>query len=122
MKLCVLPVPVRHFGAHTFFLHTKPSLTFIIVNSMLNRGDKKNMNMCFFFVFNRLLHTSHPFPCSECGESFKRRKELDLHSLTHQGENSGLRLACSVYPLFFFFVVIRSNLKLTTPVYKDHLD
>lgn len=35
---------------------------------------------------NRLLHTSHPFPCAECGEAFKRRKELDLHSLMHQGK------------------------------------
>uniref|UniRef100_A0A3B1JA22 Zinc finger protein 574 n=1 Tax=Astyanax mexicanus TaxID=7994 RepID=A0A3B1JA22_ASTMX len=33
-----------------------------------------------------LLHTSHPFPCNVCGEAFKRRKELDLHSLMHQKE------------------------------------
>lgn len=33
---------------------------------------------------HRLLHTSHPFPCSVCGEAFIRRKELDLHSLIHQ--------------------------------------
>ncbi|XP_046893768.1 zinc finger protein 574 isoform X1 [Hypomesus transpacificus] len=33
---------------------------------------------------HRLLHTSHPFPCSVCGMAFKRRKELDLHSLSHQ--------------------------------------
>lgn len=37
--------------------------------------------------FTRLLHTSHPFPCTECGEAFKRRKELDLHSLMHQGKS-----------------------------------
>lgn len=34
--------------------------------------------------YHKLLHTSHPFPCSDCGESFKRRKDLDLHSLFHQ--------------------------------------
>ncbi|XP_028327382.1 zinc finger protein 574 isoform X2 [Gouania willdenowi] len=33
---------------------------------------------------HKLLHTSHPFPCSVCGEAFKRRKDLDLHSLIHQ--------------------------------------
>ncbi|KAM8869925.1 zinc finger protein 574 isoform 2-T4 [Spinachia spinachia] len=33
---------------------------------------------------HKLLHTSHPFPCHECGEAFKRRRDLDLHSLTHQ--------------------------------------
>ncbi|KAK1795380.1 hypothetical protein P4O66_010557, partial [Electrophorus voltai] len=33
---------------------------------------------------HRLLHTSHPFPCNTCGQAFKRRKELDLHSLIHQ--------------------------------------
>lgn len=33
---------------------------------------------------HKLLHTSHPFPCADCGEAFKRRKDLDLHSLTHQ--------------------------------------
>ena len=38
------------------------------------------------YPFDRLLHTSHPFHCSDCGEAFKRRKDLDLHSLTHQGE------------------------------------
>lgn len=38
-------------------------------------------------LLHRLLHTSHPFPCTECGEAFKRRKELDLHSLMHQGKS-----------------------------------
>ncbi|XP_030641486.1 zinc finger protein 574 [Chanos chanos] len=33
---------------------------------------------------HRLLHTSHPFPCDVCGEAFQRRKDLDLHSLSHQ--------------------------------------
>lgn len=42
------------------------------------------------FMLDRLLHTSHPFHCSDCGEAFKRRKDLDLHSLTHQGEASYL--------------------------------
>lgn len=50
-------------------------------------------------VFNRLLHTSHPFPCPECGEAFKRRKDLDLHSLTHQGESSGHSM------LFYLFIL-----------------
>ncbi|KAM6968145.1 zinc finger protein 574 [Aplochiton taeniatus] len=31
-----------------------------------------------------LLHTDLPFPCAVCGEAFKRRKELDLHALTHE--------------------------------------
>lgn len=35
----------------------------------------------------RLLHTSNPFPCPDCGEAFSRRKDLDLHSLIHQGQN-----------------------------------
>ncbi|KAM9309308.1 zinc finger protein 574 isoform 2-T4 [Pholidichthys leucotaenia] len=33
---------------------------------------------------HKLFHTNYPFHCQECGEAFKRRKELDLHSLTHQ--------------------------------------
>ncbi|KAK6326695.1 hypothetical protein J4Q44_G00023400 [Coregonus suidteri] len=44
---------------------------------------------------HRLLHTSHPFPCSVCGEAFKRRKELDLHSLTHQDKEPVLCPHCS---------------------------
>ncbi|KAK0147177.1 Zinc finger protein 574 [Merluccius polli] len=31
-----------------------------------------------------LLHSSHPFRCTVCGKAYKRRKELDLHSLSHQ--------------------------------------
>ncbi|XP_031432405.2 LOW QUALITY PROTEIN: zinc finger protein 574 [Clupea harengus] len=37
---------------------------------------------------HRLLHTSHPFPCEVCGEAFKRRRDLNLHSLTHQEPKS----------------------------------
>ncbi|XP_038842278.1 zinc finger protein 574-like isoform X1 [Salvelinus namaycush] len=44
---------------------------------------------------HRLLHTSHPFPCSVCGEAFKRRKELDLHSLIHQDKEPVLCPHCS---------------------------
>ncbi|XP_019948476.2 zinc finger protein 574 isoform X2 [Paralichthys olivaceus] len=33
---------------------------------------------------HKLFHTSHPFPCPVCGQAFTRRKDLDLHSLTHQ--------------------------------------
>ncbi|XP_072316281.1 zinc finger protein 574 isoform X2 [Eucyclogobius newberryi] len=44
--------------------------------SMFNTEEQLN--------YHKLLHTSHPFPCSDCGESFKRRKDLDLHSLSHQ--------------------------------------
>lgn len=45
--------------------------------------------------YHKLLHTSHPFPCSECGESFKRRKDLDLHSLTHQDKMPATCPHCS---------------------------
>ncbi|KAK7886846.1 hypothetical protein WMY93_026467 [Mugilogobius chulae] len=45
--------------------------------------------------YHKLLHTSHPFPCSECGESFKRRKDLDLHSLTHQDKMPAVCPHCS---------------------------
>uniref|UniRef100_A0A3Q3F5U5 Zinc finger protein 574 n=1 Tax=Labrus bergylta TaxID=56723 RepID=A0A3Q3F5U5_9LABR len=51
--------------------------------------------MCVFVFLNRLLHTSHPFPCPECGEAFKRRKDLDLHSLTHQDKQPATCLHCS---------------------------
>uniref|UniRef100_A0AAV2MBA2 C2H2-type domain-containing protein n=1 Tax=Knipowitschia caucasica TaxID=637954 RepID=A0AAV2MBA2_KNICA len=44
---------------------------------------------------HKLLHTSHPFPCSECGESFKRRKDLDLHSLAHQDKMPAICPHCS---------------------------
>ncbi|KAJ8005221.1 hypothetical protein DPEC_G00144380 [Dallia pectoralis] len=44
---------------------------------------------------HRLLHTSHPFPCSVCGEAFKRRKELDLHSLAHQDKEPVSCIHCS---------------------------
>nr|XP_029510020.1 zinc finger protein 526-like isoform X2 [Oncorhynchus nerka] len=44
---------------------------------------------------HRLLHTSHPFPCSVCGEAFKRRKELDLHALIHQDKEPVLCPHCS---------------------------
>ncbi|XP_076136718.1 zinc finger protein 574 isoform X3 [Alosa pseudoharengus] len=37
---------------------------------------------------HRLLHTSHPFSCEICSEAFKRRKDLDLHSLSHQEPKS----------------------------------
>lgn len=50
-------------------------------------GIMVNVLYCIY-PFDRLLHTSHPFHCSDCGEAFKRRKDLDLHSLTHQGETS----------------------------------
>ncbi|KAI4875952.1 hypothetical protein NFI96_014642 [Prochilodus magdalenae] len=43
---------------------------------------------------HRLLHTSHPFPCNVCGEAFKRRKELDLHSLVHQDKEPKLCPQC----------------------------
>ncbi|KPP65748.1 zinc finger protein 574-like [Scleropages formosus] len=33
---------------------------------------------------HRLQHTGNPFSCSQCGQSFKRKRHLDLHSLTHQ--------------------------------------
>ncbi|XP_054477770.1 zinc finger protein 574 [Anoplopoma fimbria] len=44
---------------------------------------------------HKLLHTSHPFPCAECGEAFKRRRELDLHSLTHQDKQPATCHHCS---------------------------
>ncbi|XP_066539675.1 zinc finger protein 574 [Hoplias malabaricus] len=43
---------------------------------------------------HRLLHTSHPFPCNVCGEAFKRRKELDLHTLVHQDKEPKLCPQC----------------------------
>lgn len=61
----------------------------------VNHGYKKqqvfffklfSLNAKNVFCLNRLLHTNHPFPCPECGEPFKRRKDLDLHSLVHQGQ------------------------------------
>uniref|UniRef100_A0A8C6KLI9 Zinc finger protein 574 n=1 Tax=Nothobranchius furzeri TaxID=105023 RepID=A0A8C6KLI9_NOTFU len=44
---------------------------------------------------HKLLHTSHPFPCPECGEPFKRRKDLDLHSLVHQDKQPATCPNCS---------------------------
>ncbi|XP_068615687.1 zinc finger protein 665-like [Brachionichthys hirsutus] len=44
---------------------------------------------------HKLLHTSHPFPCADCGEAFKRRKELDLHSLVHQDKQPAMCPHCS---------------------------
>ncbi|XP_003966395.2 zinc finger protein 574 isoform X2 [Takifugu rubripes] len=44
---------------------------------------------------HKLLHTSHPFHCSDCGEAFKRRKDLDLHSLTHQDKEPATCPHCS---------------------------
>lgn len=67
-----------------------------------------SMVWVFFCAFNRLLHTSHPFPCTECGEAFKRRKDLDLHSLTHQGKS----LSFAVHPHICIFFSCKSNLKL----------
>uniref|UniRef100_A0A665WCL0 Zinc finger protein 574 n=1 Tax=Echeneis naucrates TaxID=173247 RepID=A0A665WCL0_ECHNA len=44
---------------------------------------------------HKLLHTSHPFPCPDCGEAFTRRKDLDLHSLTHQDRQPASCPHCS---------------------------
>ncbi|KAM9851767.1 zinc finger protein 574 [Aulostomus maculatus] len=44
---------------------------------------------------HKLLHTSHPFPCTECGEAFSRRKDFDLHSLTHQDKQPVVCPHCS---------------------------
>lgn len=55
-------------------------------------GFMANVLDCIY-PFDRLLHTSHPFHCSDCGEAFKRRKDLDLHSLTHQGETSWILIS-----------------------------
>uniref|UniRef100_A0A665WDJ2 Zinc finger protein 574 n=1 Tax=Echeneis naucrates TaxID=173247 RepID=A0A665WDJ2_ECHNA len=49
----------------------------------------------YLFVLFRLLHTSHPFPCPDCGEAFTRRKDLDLHSLTHQDRQPASCPHCS---------------------------
>ncbi|XP_027003595.1 zinc finger protein 574 isoform X1 [Tachysurus fulvidraco] len=43
---------------------------------------------------HRLLHTSHPFPCTVCGQAFQRRKELDLHSLVHQDKEPVVCAQC----------------------------
>ncbi|KAK3571897.1 hypothetical protein QTP86_020547 [Hemibagrus guttatus] len=43
---------------------------------------------------HRLLHTSHPFPCTVCGQAFQRRKELDLHSLIHQDKEPVVCAQC----------------------------
>ncbi|XP_076008783.1 zinc finger protein 574 [Genypterus blacodes] len=44
---------------------------------------------------HKLLHTSHPFHCTDCGEAFKRRKDLDLHSLAHQDKQPATCPHCS---------------------------
>ncbi|XP_061530313.1 zinc finger protein 574 [Phycodurus eques] len=44
---------------------------------------------------HKLLHTSNPFPCPDCGEAFSRRKDLDLHSLTHQDKEPVVCPHCS---------------------------
>ncbi|XP_077455429.1 zinc finger protein 574 [Stigmatopora argus] len=44
---------------------------------------------------HKLLHTSNPFHCPDCGEAFSRRKDLDLHSLTHQDKEPVVCLHCS---------------------------
>ncbi|KAG7487157.1 zinc finger protein 271-like isoform X1 [Solea senegalensis] len=45
--------------------------------------------------YHKLLHTSHPFPCIECGAAFTRRRDLDLHSLTHQDKQPETCPHCS---------------------------
>lgn len=78
-------------------LHRKLDKKYIHFKGKTNLFSAVSISMVYFLcAFNRLLHTSHPFPCTECGEAFKRRKDLDLHSLTHQGkseanENTTLR-------------------------------
>ncbi|XP_022612475.1 zinc finger protein 271-like [Seriola dumerili] len=44
---------------------------------------------------HKLLHTSHPFPCADCGQAFTRRKDLDMHSLTHQDRQPASCPHCS---------------------------
>ncbi|CAL8258423.1 unnamed protein product [Boreogadus saida] len=48
----------------------------------------------------RLLHSSHPFPCTVCGEAFKRRRELTcMPSLTKGQAGVGSELATDKEPV-----------------------
>lgn len=65
----------------------------------------RRLKRLIVFMFGRLLHTSHPFHCSDCGEAFKRRKDLDLHSLTHQGQAPSILITLEFKSSAFRFPV-----------------
>uniref|UniRef100_A0A3B4YT67 Zinc finger protein 574 n=1 Tax=Seriola lalandi dorsalis TaxID=1841481 RepID=A0A3B4YT67_SERLL len=78
----------RHKRIHTLLKpQRKPPLACPHCPSRFNTEDQLN--------HHKLLHTSHPFPCADCGQAFTRRKDLDMHSLTHQDRQPASCPHCS---------------------------